>query len=114
MDFSTGFNIDISKLTGVDKPIVLLLPNAADYDGAECTIWYAHVCTRVPHEHPRIGIINNSTFLNLEFEGNSARKFVPEAYEKIKLSALPYRGMNNESFEILWHVDTPEFVTAVE
>lgn len=113
LDFSTGFNIDISRLTAEPGgPITAFLPTASDYNGAECTIWYAHACTRVPHEHPHIGIVDNGVFLNLLFEKNHARKFVPENFKKIKLSAMPNYDENGVG-SVRWYVDTPEYVTAI-
>lgn len=112
LDFSTGFNIDISRLVTNSSAATLLLPDANEYAGAECVIWFGHTCTRVAHTHPVIGVVNNRSFLNLDIGERSAKKFTPIPGRRIKLIALN-DYLDGEATSVSWYMDTPNNVEAI-
>lgn len=117
LDFSTGFDLDISRLTTYMTPCTVLLPSAADYVGAKCTMWFGHFCTRVHHVHPVIAVKDNSRILNVEKNvtsgSSSVYKISPKQLKKLTFSALPFFNYNGEIYEIGWYLDNPEDVEII-
>ena len=117
LNFSTGFDLDISRLTTYMTPCTILLPSAADYVGAKCTMWFGHFCTRVVHQHPVIAVKDNSSFLNVKKNVTSGStavyKISPKQQKKLTFSALPYQDSYGNVSQIGWYLDNPEDVEII-
>lgn len=114
LDFSTGFNIDISGACTSDEPCTILLPSASEYVGAKCTIWFGHICTRVPHCHPIISVDGFSRFINIQTSDNrSVYKITPRVVKIITFSAIPVYT-DGQISEICWYIDNPNDVDIVQ
>lgn len=112
LDFTSGFNLDLSNLTGAGTPYVAILPDAQPYVGAQCTLWYSHYCTRTTHYHPRIKIDNDREFMNIHHQQAPAKMFTPVPHQVVKLMALPAKIYSEEE-KIEWYVETPQAVEVI-
>lgn len=119
LDFTTGFDLDISFLTTYMTPCTILLPKATDYVGAKCTMWFGHFCTRTVHQHPIIAVKDNSNILNVyktvSTGSTAVYKISPKQMKKMIFSALP-SNYNDDDIPgaINWYLDNPEDVDIIE
>lgn len=106
LDFSTGFNFDVGRIiTTPYGKSTIYLPNAVEYEGVECTLYWGNIATRYGTS-PIVKVAGGEPMLSADIYQTFFNSFTFNAYGLAQLKALPCRD-GETLLGIRWYVINP-------
>jgi hypothetical protein len=106
LDFSTGFNFNVgSIITTPNGEVTIYLPDATEYEGAECTLFWGNLRTRYGSS-PVVRVTGGANMMSADIVDVYFKSFTFNDYGLVQLKALPHwNGLSQSG--ITWYIINP-------
>lgn len=106
LDFSTGFNFNVgSIITTPNGKVTIYLPDATEYEGAECTLFWGNLRTRYGSS-PVVRVTGGANMMSADIVDVYFKSFTFNDYGLVQLKALPrWNGLSQSG--ITWYIINP-------
>lgn len=106
LDFSTGFNFNVgSIITTPYGEVTIYLPDATEYEGAECTLFWGNLRTRYGSS-PVVRVTGGANMMSADIVDVYFKSFTFNDYGLVQLKALPHwNGLSQSG--ITWYIINP-------
>lgn len=106
LDFSTGFNFNVgSIITTPNGEVAIYLPDATEYEGAECTLFWGNLRTRYGSS-PVVRVTGGANMMSADIVDVYFKSFTFNDYGLVQLKALPHwNGLSQSG--ITWYIINP-------
>lgn len=106
LDFSTGFNFNVgSIITTPNGEATIYLPDATEYEGAECTLFWGNLRTRYGSS-PVVRVTGGANMMSADIVDVYFKSFTFNDYGLVQLKALPHwNGLSQSG--ITWYIINP-------
>lgn len=106
LDFSTGFNFNVgSIITTPNGEVTIYLPDATEYEGAECTLFWGNLRTRYGSS-PVVRVTGGANMMSADIVDVYFKSFTFNDYGLVQLKALPrWNGLSQSG--ITWYIINP-------
>ena len=106
LDFLTGFNFDVGGIiTTPYGKSTIYLPNAAEYEGVECTLYWGNLATRYGSS-PIVKVAGGGYMISADIYQTAFNSFTFNDYGLAQLKALPCRE-GETLLGVRWYVINP-------